>query len=223
MKILFLMCVFVFLFGSMGAFAQGIYLEKGSNGFGGEVRVILSEDGFEATKVAAGYSIAGILDIGAGLTYTPGELEGYSSSDIRIAFDYRVNVLKQSVGVPLSLQIVGSYGFNDVTSAYLDDNNATRRGTGYTIGLNVARNFRVARFLLLHINLLVDYESTRYTNTGGTLAPEDHIGNLLYGGGGGFLYEFSKGQTLAIRAEVRADEDLSLQIHPVIGIAFPQN
>jgi len=190
--------------------------------------VIWSEEGFEGTKVAAGYSIAGILDIGAGLTYALGELGGYSSSDLRIAFDYRVNVLKQSEGVPLSLQIMGSYGLNDVSSEYLDGPPAKiRRGTGYTIGLDLSRNFRLVRFLLLHLNLLVDYESFAYTDrlesTPTVIDNEERTRNLSYGGGGGFLFVFPKGQTLAIRVEVRADEDSALQIHPVLGVAFPQN
>ena len=212
----------ILLLCSISVFAQGVYLEKGQNGFGGEARVNFSEDGFEATEVTAAYSIAGILDIGAGLTYTLGELEGFSSSDLRIAFDYRVNVLKQSSGVPLSLQIIGSYGLNDVISEYLENNNARRRGTGYTIGLDLSRNFRLARFLLLHLNLLVDYESISYSTTVVSPDVQDNVRNLYYGGGGGFLFVFPKGQTLALRAEVRADEDMELHIQPVVGVAFPQ-
>jgi hypothetical protein len=218
-----MICIVVFLFFSIGVFAQGIYLEKGDNGFGGEFRTVWNREGFEATEVTVGYSIAGILDIGGGLTYTTGKLGGFSSSDLRFAFNYRINMLKQSSQVPLSLQIRGSYGLNDVISEYLDNDNATRRGTGYTIGLNITRNFRLAQFLLLHLNMLVDYESISYSTVGDTLNFEDHVRNLYYGGGGGFLFIFPKGQILGIRAEVWADEDLALQIHPIVGIAFPQN
>lgn len=223
MKVVRVLLVVILLFCSLSLFAQGVYLEKGSNGFGGEARAIWSDDGFEATDVTAGYSIAGVLDIGAGLTYTTGELGGFTSSDLRFSFDYRVNVLKQSCRVPLSLQIMGSYGLNDVISDYLDNDNATRRGTGYSIGLDLSRNFRLARFLRLHLNLLVDYESISYSTMGDTLDFQDHVVNLYYGGGGGFLLVFPKGQTLAIRAEFRADEDLQLQIHPILGVAFPQD
>jgi hypothetical protein len=48
------------------------------------------------------------------------------------------------------------------------------------------------------------------------------VTNLFYGGGLGFLFVFPKGQILAVQAEVRADEDLDLQIHPILALAFPQ-
>ncbi len=103
MKIVCLICIVVFLVCSFGAFAQGAYLEKGENGFGGEARLMWSQDGFEGVGVVTGYSIAGILDIGFDLGYTLGELEGTSSTELGVAFDYNVNVLKQSARVPLSL------------------------------------------------------------------------------------------------------------------------
>ena len=228
MKLARISITIVLLLVSATLFAQGIYLQRGQNGFGAEARVIWNEEGFGATDVTAGYSIAGILDIGAGLTYTLGDLDGFSSSDLRIAFDYRVNVLKQSPGVPLSIQVMGSYGLNEVNSDYLDGPPAViRRGKGYTIGLDLSRNFRLSRFLLLHLNTLVDYESISYTereeSIPDVITNEERIRNLYYGGGGGFLFVFPKGQTLAIRAEVRADEDLKLHIQPIVGIAFPQN
>jgi len=223
MKNLCLFCTLIFLVISVGSFAQGVYLAKGQNGFGAEARVIWNDEGFGATDVTAGYSIAGILDIGAGFTYTPTDFGGSSATDLRFAFDYRVNVLKQSPRVPISVQIMGSYGLNDVTGEYLETNNARRRGTGYTIGLDVSRDIRLVRFLHLHLNALVDYESINFITTG--IGPDsvDYLRNLYFGGGGGFVFVFPKGQTLAVRAEVRADQDMKLHIQPIVGVAFPQN
>ena len=51
----------------------------------------------------------------------------------------------------------------------------------------------------------------------------DHVADLFFGGGLGFLFVFPKGQTLTIRTEVRADEDMKLHIQPIVGVAFPQN
>ena len=227
MKIVCLICIVVFLVCSFGAFAQGTYLEKGQNGFGGEVRLMWSQDGFKGMGVVTGYSIAGILDIGFDLGYTLGELEGTSSTELGVAFDYNVNVLKQSARVPLSLQIMGSYGLVNVSSEYLDTRDLIRRGTGYTIGVDLSRNFRLTSYWLLRMNGLVDYESFTYTDTDTsavppTVAVQEHIGNLLFGGGLGFLFVFPRGSTLAVQAELRADQDLELQIHPIIAVAFPQ-
>ena len=226
MKIVCLICIVVFLVCSFGAFAQGTYLEKGQNGFGGEVRLMWSQDGFEGVGVVTGYSIAGILDIGFDLGYTLGELQGSSASELAIGFAYKANVLKQSPQIPLSLQIMGSYGLVNVSSDYLDANDLIRRGTGYTIGVGLSRNFRLTSYWLLRMNVLVDYESFTY-NERKVAAPTiitnpEHVGNLFFGGGLGSLFVFPRGSTLAVQAELRADQDLQLQIHPIIAVAFPQ-
>jgi len=212
--------------------AQGAYLEKGENGFGGEARVVWTMEEFRGVGIFSGYSIAGILDIGAHIGYMLGEVEGSSSSELGIAFDYKVNVLKQTVRVPFSLQIIGSYGLVNVSSEYLDNNDLERTGTGYTIGLSLSRNFRITSFWLIRLNLLTDYESISYTDmkvvtttTGENVVNVDnreHVGNIFFGGGLGFLLVFPRGPTLAVQAELRADQDLELQIHPIIALAFPQ-
>lgn len=221
MKLARLLFAALLMLSAIHAFSQGTYLEKGTNGFGGEARLIWTAEGFQGVGIGSGYSIAGILDIGASLVYTLGELGGFDASDLRVAFDYRVNVLKQAPGVPLSLQIIGSYGLNDAASEYLDNDNAVRRGTGYSIGLNLIRDLRIIDFLALRLNLLVDYESITYSTFGDTLDSTEHAGTLLYGGGAGMLFILPKGQTIALRAELRADENLDLQVVPVLGVAFP--
>ncbi len=226
MKIARLSLVLLLLLGSFGVYAQGAYLEKGDNGFGGEARLMWSQDGFEGVGVVTGYSIAGILDIGFDLGYTLGELQGSSASELAIGFAYKAYVLKQSPQIPLSLQIMGSYGLVNVSSDYLDANDLIRRGTGYTIGVGFSRNFRLTSYWLLRMNMLVDYESFTY-NDRDVAAPtiiinQEHVGNLFYGGGLGFLFVFPMGSTLAVQVELRADQDLQLQIHPILAVAFPQ-
>lgn len=232
MKIVCLICIVVFLVCSFGAFAQGAYLEKGQNGFGCEAWAMWSLDAFEGVRVVTGYSIAGILDIGFDLGYTLGELGGSSASELGIGFAYKANVLKQSPRIPLSLQIMGSYGLVNVSSDYLEANDLIRRGTGYTIGVSLSRNFRITSFWLIRMILLTDYESISYTDTKVVTTTTDenvvnvenleHIGTLFFGGGLGFLFVFPRGSILAVQAELRADQDLELQIHPIIAVAFPQ-
>ena len=226
MKIVCLICIVVFLVCSFGAFAQGAYLEKGQNGFGGEVRLMWSQDGFRGLGVVTGYSIAGILDIGFDLGYTLGEIGGSSASELGIGFAYRAHVLKQSPRIPLSMQIKGSYGLVNVNSDYLEANYLIRRATGYTIGVDLSRNFRLTSYWLLRLNVLVDYESFAFTETDTSVAPptvaQEYVRNLFFGGGLGFLFVFPMGSTLAVQAELRADQDLELQIHPILAVAFPQ-
>jgi len=227
MRIVCLVCTVVFLVCSFGAFAQGAYLEKGQNGFGGEVRAMWSQDGFRGLEVVTGYSIAGILDIGFDLDYKLGEIGGTSTSELGLGFAYRAHVLKQSPRIPLSLQIMGSYGLVNVSSDYLETKDLIRRAIGYTIGVDLSRSFRLTSYWLLRMNMLVDYQSFTYTDTDTSVAPpaiadQEQVGTLFFGGGLGFLFVFPMGSTLAVQAELRADQDLELQIHPILAVAFPQ-
>jgi len=221
-----LLVVFLLL-GTLVVSAQGAYLEKGVNGIGSEARVVLGLDGFKGLGIVSGYSIAGILDVGGSVDYSLGELEGLDSTDLRAALDYGVNVLKQSARVPLSLQIKGSYGIHRVLSEYLDNTNATRRGTGYTLGLNLATNIRLTPSWLIRVSLFGDYGSTKYiTLPEGALETTpgvvERAADLYFGGGLGFLFAFPQGAILAVQAELRADRDLELQINPILSVAFPQ-
>ena len=226
MKLLCLVCIVVFLFASSGAFGQGTYLEKGVNGFGLELRTMVSQQAFNGVGFTTGYSIAGILDIGFLLDYTLGEISGSDSSELALGFDYNVNVLKQSETVPLSVQITGSYGLARVESDFLESNDLERTATGYSIGLDLARNFRLTSYWLLRINALVDYKSFSYLTTDRSVVPpsttQEYVRDLYWGGGLGFLFVLPKGQTLALQAELRADQDQDLEIRPILAAAFPQ-
>jgi hypothetical protein len=146
---------------------------------------------------------------------------------LALGFDYNVNVLKQSNNVPLSVQINGSYGLTSVDSEYLDSINRQRRATGYTVGLDMARNFRLTPYWLLRLNALLDYRSFTYTITDTSVAPplvvdQERINTLFWGGGLGFVFVLPKGQTLAVRTELRANHDLELEIRPILAVVFPQ-
>ena len=203
------------------------------NGLGGEARTVWTLKKFEGVGIFSGYSIAGVLDIGAHLTYKLGEIEGTSSSELGIAFYYKVNVLKQSVRAPLSLQNIESYRLVNVSSEYMDTDELERTGTGYTVGLSLSKKFRITSFWLIRLSLLTDYESISYTDTKVVetttlekvvnMENREHVGNLFFGGGLGFLFVFPRGSTLAVLAELRSDQDLELLIHPIIALSFPQN
>lgn len=207
--------------------AQGAYLEKGVNGMGGEAKFVIGRDGFTGFGIVSGYSIGGILDVGGSVNYTLGELQGLDSTDIRAAVDYGVSVIKQSAKIPLSLKIKGSYGINKVFSEYLDNTSATRRGTGYTLGLNMASNIRLTSSWLIRVSLFGDYGSTKYITLPegaqeATPGAVNHSADLYLGGALGFLFAFPQGPILAVQAELRSNKDLAVQINPILSVAFPQ-
>jgi hypothetical protein len=215
--------ILMLAFCSLPSDAQGAYLPVGVNGFGGELKVALDPDGLLGMEIFSGYSIAGILDVGASVDVGLGRLGGYDATDLRTAFEMRISLVKQTEGVPLSLQLVGSYGLNNVLSEYLDNDNATKRGTGYALGLNLSSNIRLLPFWLLRASLFGEYGSITYTTQGDTLNTVEREGSLYFGGTFGFLFVFPRGATIAILVELRANPENNIQIGPVLAVAFPQN
>lgn len=218
---------------SFGVGAQGAYLEKGVNGVGSEARIAFGIGGFQGFEVVSGYSIAGILDLGGSIGTNRRQLSGYPSTDLRAAFDFKLNVLKQAAGIPLSLQILGSYGLDNVFSEYLEINDATRRGTGYTLGLNLASNIRLAPSWLIRVSLFGGYDSINYSTiepiiptpppeNPQTFTTVERVTNLYLGGALGFMVVFPHGAIFTVLAELRADQDLEFQINPTIAVTFPQ-
>ena len=185
---------------------------------------MLGLDGFEGLGIVSGYSIAGILDVGGSVGLSLWQSRGLTlPPTCAWLWTIRINVLKQTTGLPLSLQIMGSYGINNVFSEYLDNDNATRRGTGYTLGLNLASNIPLTPSWLIRVSLLADYGTTTYHDPGGhPSGTVERVGNLYFGGTLGFLFVFPRGATLAVQAELRADQDLEFQINPILAVAFPQ-
>ena len=232
MKVVRASLILLYILCSLSGFSQGAYLDKGENGFGAEVRAIWSPAEFKGVGFTGGYSIGGILDVGLRMDYSLGELSGSDSTELSFGFDYNVIVVKQSDSVPLSLQILGSYALTNVTSDYLEANDLVRRATGYTIGLSLGRDFRLTSYWRVRLTGLLDYHSATYTDTRVEVDSEgdyvmaivdrDHVADLYFGGGLGFLFVFPNSQTLAVQAELRADQDLDLQIHPIVAVAFPR-
>jgi len=218
------LCCFLLMCPS-GLVAQGAYLDKGVNGVGAELRAAWTLEGFAGLGVMSGYSIGGVLDIGADLDFSLGELYGNETSDLRLAFVYSVNLLKQSGNVPVSLQVQGSYGVSNVISRYLEDDGAARRGQGYTIGVALSRSFRLSSLALVRLNVLADYQSVTFATIGGATIPDstDYGRNLYFGGAIGLVFELQSGAVLGVHGELRSNQNYDLWARPILAVAFPAN
>ena len=220
-----LLLAFMILMG-VDADAQGAYLEKGTNGFGGEAKIELGLDGFQGIEIVSGYSIAGILDVGGSVDYHLGELEGLDASDLRC---YR---LSSQCG-----QTVSQGAFLSSNRGFLRNQPGTQRvfgqyerhPAGHRVhsGAEPRTLIRLTPFWLIRAGLFGDYGSTKYiTLPEGSLETSSgtvqHSADLSFGGSLGFLFVFPRGTTLALQAELRADQDLELQINPILALAFPQ-
>ena len=85
--------ILILLFLSTALAAQSAFLEKGTNGVGIEVESLLEVDKLESFGISAGYSIAGIMDLGVNAGLSFGELEGYDADETQVAIFYNINIV----------------------------------------------------------------------------------------------------------------------------------
>lgn len=94
---------------------------------------IAAEDLLGDVGLRTGYSIGGLLDVGAVFSLSYGEIEGQSSLETNISILYGVMLLKQDAFSPVSLELSGTYGYSLVESAYYRDADLQKKGFGYDL------------------------------------------------------------------------------------------
>lgn len=224
--------ILILLFLSTALAAQSAFLEKGTNGVGIEVESLLELGELESFGMGAGYSIAGIMDLGvkAGLGF--GELEGYDADETKVAIFYNINVLKQDANIPLSFQVKGFYGLMNITSDYLDNNTPPliKKGTGFSIGADVYKDFKLLSFWRVRLGLTGFYESYRYSTEEADPPPVvtdpeypkiERASNIYYGFLSSLLFKTKKEGVLSAGLKFLLNKELSWKLAPVVSIAIP--
>ncbi len=223
--------ILILLFLSTALAAQSAFLEKGTNGVGIEVESLFKLAELESLGIGAGYSIAGIMDLGvkAGLGF--GELEGSDAEETQVAIFYNINILKQDDDIPLSFQVKGFYGLINITSGYLDSKKPPllKRGTGFSIGTDIYKDFKLLPFMFVRLGLTGFYESYRYSTeednppeVDDPAYPEiERVSNIYYGFLSSFLFKTKKEGVLSAGLKFLLDRELSWKLAPAISIAIP--
>ncbi len=224
--------ILILLFLSTALAAQSAFLEKGTNGVGIEVESLFKLAELESLGIGAGYSIAGIMDLGvkAGLGF--GELEGSDADETQVAIFYNINILKQNDYIPLSFQVKGFYGLMNITSDYLDNNTPPllKRGTGFSIGADMYKDFKLLPFMFVRLGLTGFYESYRYSTEEADPPPVvtdpdypkiERASNIYYGFLSSFLFKTKKEGVLSVGLKFLLNKELSWKLAPAISIAIP--
>ena len=212
--------------------AQSEYLENGTNGTGLTISSFFDSGGFESVGFSAGFSIAGILDLGLGMDVVLDELEGYDSREINGHIFYNVFVLKQDNKMPLSMQIIGSYGLTTVSSGFLDNNNLIKRGWGLTIGAKLSRDLMITHSFGFRLGAFFFYKWYRFTieftieeeipTTTETWPGTEEKDALYYGGLLSLLFKTShSGPILSTTFEGMLDPDLNFRMGPKFTVTQP--
>lgn len=109
-----------------------------------------------------GYSIGGVLDVGALFTLSYGEIEQQSSTETNLAIVYGVMLLKQDVFCPVSLELGGSYGYSFVDSAYYHTADLQKQGFGYDLKCSLYLDTAPGECLGMRFGLFGGYTSYGY-------------------------------------------------------------
>ena len=222
-----LLVITLFALVLLGAAGQSAYLENGVNGTGLTVDVAWIADKLAGFGFSAGYSISGILDLGMALNVIYDEIEKKEAREINGRILYNVFVFKQQAEIPLSLQIIGSYGLSRISSDPLEEQKLIRRGSGFTIGAILSTDFMLGFRWAIRLGLLADYRSYRYITETEIAIPEDSVypvsqyeEELIYGGLVGVLLKPVMGPVVAVglKGTVLAS---ALRFEPFINMTQP--
>jgi len=221
---------------SPGILAQSSFLENGTNGTGIEVSTHWGLDEFEGFKIGAGYSIAGILDLGADYSMNFYELEGYEAFETKVGSYYNVMVFKQDRDTFLSCQIKGFYRRTNISSDYLTTQAVPliKRGSEFSVGTDLHRDFRIFSFLRIRLGLTGSYELRRIITDEieppATTGPEtedpkypkiEQLSEFYYGFISGFLFKFKRGSVFCLGSSLLFDGDSVLRMVPSVSITIP--
>lgn len=137
----------------------------GKSGDGRELAISASMDNisFDNIGIGAGFVIEDFLFIGLDLGVGFEELQSVPSQELQLGVTCRAAVLQQDELFPISCTISGSFKKNNFKSDYLADNDLIKSGTGYSVGLDIFRDFTLTPKLALRVGLTGSYMSSSYT------------------------------------------------------------
>ena len=91
------------------------------------------------------------------------DVEGRSSDEVTGSIYLGVTPLTQRLGIPLSLELSGSYGFARVDNDYLSENDLMMRGQGFDLQAAIKRRFYVRDSSAVRMGVVGSYRSFVYT------------------------------------------------------------
>jgi len=189
---------------SSPALAQGMFLEKGTSGYGFDLGLATGND---VTGIGGGigYSHNGVLDLR--LSINRYDL-GLDLSGLELAPSIRVHAIKQSEDAPMSLAFDASYSRLGFSSDVLDEVGWEMRQTGFVVGSAVYGALAISDKTSFIPELRVSYGSYEMTI-------EDSFGDSISDDADGVLFTIAGTlnapagvqNRLGLRASLSFDED----------------
>ncbi|WP_319417169.1 hypothetical protein [Marispirochaeta aestuarii] len=206
--------------------AQSSFTRSGLNGALFDVHSRLDDAGApEQFGGQIGFSIGGILDVGAVFSVGMDEIESRDATETSIGIRYGIMLVKQENQAPFSLQLDGDYSFSFVDSGYYDDQDQQKEGHGYVLNLRLLRDFYPGKGWLIRLGAFGGYRSFRYTVSQVGLLPEEEQPYLderesgfRYGGILSIGKKTSRGRTWYVSGEPVLDEDINVSVSVRTGV-----
>ena len=176
-----------------------------------------------------GYSIGGILDVGAVFSLSYGEVESGDSSETNIGLRYGIMLLKQEDRVPVSLQLEGEYGYSFVESEYFTDQSPQlqREGQGYDLKMRLYRDVGSDEDSMTRLGLFGGMRSYNYTTQSIDLVSAEEQTfytqrdtSFLYGISIDFIRKSAQGRAWYFGFEPALDGDLNVSGALRTGVVF---
>jgi len=173
--------------------AQGLYLQKGTSGYGADVG-LTTDGGAFSVGANAGYSHQGWLD-GSVLLYQtvldPDTTNGYELSELGITPRVAVHPLKQSDTMPVSLEIAGRFGVSTMVGEGFSDSGMSMVAWTAGASTTVYRFFKLgANYgVIPGVELVYGHTEVTFDSSYGTDHSRDDRFSVAIGGHGAWLHD----------------------------------
>ncbi len=221
----FILVILFTLLVSASLFSQSEYLDNGVNGTGLSIHSYWDSGEFRSVGFSGAFSLAGILDLGLGVDISLGATREVSGFIL-----YNVFLIKQERQMPISFQIIGTYGFTNISSYYYrDSNDWIRRGWGFTIGAKLFRIFMISAVAGIRPGIFFYYKSYRFVTESEAQPAEAEFerfveleDNIYYGAFLSLLFKTSNsGPIISTTFEGMMDPDFNISFGPKLNITLP--
>ena len=222
------MGVCFFLIVPAGGHAQSSLTRKGLNGAQFDVYTSVDTDYvLESIGGTIGYSIGGILDVGAVFKFHYDIIEYDTLNETEVGLHYGILLLKQRNYSPVSLEISGDYSYAFIESDYYSDQDLQKEGHGYNLGIQLLRDFAISKTFRVRIGMFGGFRSYNYTIEDISPAtaemrefsPEREI-DYSYGPILVFFNKNKRGSTFFIGFEPLMNGEMNLQAAVRTGLVF---
>jgi hypothetical protein len=181
----------------------------------------MRDAGIGDLDLRAGMVLEGFLELGLGCTVDFTPVDALPSREFTVSVLAGASVLRQDERMPISFLLTGSYGKASFISDSLAAQGLTRSGTGFTVGAELSRDFRLSDAVHLGLSLTGLYESTVYTTepaggSAGAIVVANPV-NYWYGLRTGLVFVLADGFALSLDVPVALDKDLRIWYGPTLG------